>query len=339
MKALTKESLVIAMAAASLLALGCGAEAGSDASGPTDAQRQAFEKEVVALKGARAADYDARVAELQVKYGIRPGETFDTHRPKATPQVRPSSEEGLGETRQALSSGTAMWTQSYDVQATYYETLSLEAGQELNWWTTAIDANVDPVMVLFQYDQTESDCSVSASAVPKLSIKTFNDDYGNSTQSRIHYTVPTTGCYAVVIYAYSPQQAGMVGLNKDGCTAPKGGVCSGSNPVVCTQPQPAICMQTTGGYGSAVAATGTAVRGAPDLDFMTAVNSSEYSDPRLFVFNYSNSTGAENDDISGSNRDSAIDRSDFKFINNYPNAVLLTGYSSGGTATFVGYRR
>jgi hypothetical protein len=328
-------SLIIAMAASSLAALGCG-DAGS-ASAPTEAQRQAYEKEVLSLKAARVADYDAKLADLQAQYAILPGETFDLERPKSVPRPRPSTEAGLGEAKQALSSGTAVWTQSYDVKATHYETMSLTAGQELWWWTTPIDANVDPVMVLFQYDQLDSGCSVFASSAPKLSIKAFNDDFGGSTQSRINYTVPATGCYALVIYAYSPGQAGTVGLNKDGCDAPAPLECTGTNPTICRQP-PTACHVTNSGYGAAVSAAGTAVRSAPDIDFMTAVSTSGPADPRLFVFNFSNQNGAANDDSAGG-YDSTIDRADFKFINNFPNAIVLTGYSSGGTATFTGYQR
>lgn len=332
----TSQSLLIAMAASGFFALGCGAADGGESSGPTDAQRQAYEKEVVALKRAQVADYDVRISELQAKYAIGRGETSDLVVPKTAPQLRKNVEAGLGETRQALSSGTVKWTESYDVKATYYETMSLTAGQKLDWYTYPVDANVDPVMVLFQYESLDSGCNVSPTSVPKLTIKAFNDD-SDGTQSRINYTVPASGCYALVIYAYSPSQAGTVGLNKDGCDAPPPPVCGGSPPV-CWVGQPR-CYLSTPGFGPHVPATGTAVRGAPDLDFMTAVSTSGPSDPRLFVFNYSNGSGATNDDISSTNLNSAIDRADFKFVNNYPNTVLLTGYSSGGTATFTGYQR
>ena len=335
---LLNRSLLAAMAVSSLAALGCGAEHSDGASGPTAAQRLAYEREVLALKAAQVRDYDTRLAELQTLYGVEPGETFDLAQAKSIQRPRHSAEPGLGQTTQALSSGTVMWTQSYDVKATHYETMNLSAGQKLDWYTYPVDAGVDPVMVLFQYEQVDSGCSVHATATPKLSIKAFNDDSGGSTHSRINYTVPTSGCYALVIYAYSSSQAGTVGLNKDGCDAPPPPQCSGTNPVHCTQGQPQ-CYLSTPGFGPHVPATGTAVRGAPDLDFMTAESANGPSDPRLFVFNYSNGSGAANDDLTSTNLNSSIDRSDFKFVNGYPNAVLLTGYSSGGTATFTGYRR
>jgi hypothetical protein len=343
----TNVTLLIAMAASSLAAVGCAAEVADSSSGTTDTQRQtyeappahpqqqAYDKEVLALKAAQVPDFDSQLAKLQAKFAILPGKTFDKEQRKNVPQ----QPRGFGESRQALSSGTAVWTQPYDVKATYYETMSLTAGQELWWSTTAIDANVDPVMVLFQYDQVDNGCSVSSTSVPKLTIKAYNDDY-DGAQSRINYTVPATGCYALVIYAYSPAAAGTVGLVKDGCDAPPPLQCDSNGGVpICHQYPPPLCRVTSpGGYDVAVSAAGAAVRGAPGLDFMTANSTSGSADTRLFVFNFSDLTGAENDDTYGS-LNSAIDRTDFKFINGWPNAVVLTGYSSGGTATFTGYRR
>src|SRR3954469_10829622 len=94
-----KKALLVAMATSTLALLGCGAEAGGGAA-PTDAQRQAYEREVLTLKGAQGTDYDARLAELQAKYGIGHGETSDLERPKATSPAKTSG-ESLGQVTQA----------------------------------------------------------------------------------------------------------------------------------------------------------------------------------------------------------------------------------------------
>ena len=331
MNTIERQILVTVLAlSSSLAAVGCGADAASetgnrDTTGYADAVRS--------LKLANPADYDAELAQLQLAYGIQPSIEAGAASPEVKKPISGAGEV-LGSTAQALSTGTQVYSATYNVRRTEYQTMRLAAGQKLDWYTTEVTAGADPVMVLFQYDSPNSDCSVYSTAMPKLSIKAFNDDFSGN-HARFQYTVPSSGCYALLIYAYSPQSAGTVRLHKDGCDAPPPAQCSGQNPTVCFVGTPK-CYLSTVDYGPTVLATGTAVRGTA-MDFMATSGSTSGADPWIFALNFSSLNGAANDDTSGI--ESAIDRTDFSLNATYPNTVVLSGYNSVGTATFKGYRR
>jgi len=325
--------LTVLAVSSSLAATGCGADAQSGTAG-NSRDIKAYDDAAVALKQANPSDYEAELAQLQTAYDVHPSGEAGDAAPSSKTLLPPASGDVVSSTAQALSWGTPVYSATYNVHRTHHEVMRLTAGQRLDWYTTTVTPGADPVMVLFQYESTNSDCTVPFTAMPKLSIKAFNDDFSGA-QSRFQYTVPSSGCYALVIYAYSPSSTGTVRLHKDGCNPPPPPQCSGQNPTVCTQSQP-TCWVSTVDTGPTVPADGVAVRGFA-MDFMATSNITGGADPWLFAFNFSTANGAANDDTASNN--SAIDRTDFSLSATHPNAAVLAGYNTWGTATFTGYRR
>jgi hypothetical protein len=244
-----------------------------------------------------------------------------------TPIEGKPGELDLGSATQELSSGTVVASRIYWVRRTHIETMLLNASDVLDWYTTVESGNRDPVMTLIQYEPGVADpnqgCSVSPSAQAKFKIMAYDHDGNGNGQPRLGYTVPSSGCYALIVYAnsqndYSPMTTAV--LHKD--TYKWKSVCQFG----WCQWKKVLLSATT----QSVPVTGVPAR-PPAFDFMVTKNPKKGADPWVFLFNYWTMTGASNDDTGGigGSVNSTIDRTDFQFEGADYNAVaLLTGYNS-----------
>ena len=247
---------------------------------------------------------------------------------------KPGATEDVGSVTQELSSGTLVANHIWWVKRTHFETMYLEKDDYIDWYTTPGTGNRDPVMVLIQYDtgfaNAGAGCSVSPSAQATFKIIARDDDGNGNSQPRLKYTIPSSGCYALILYPYTNGDntpVSMVDLHKD-ISSPFKWVC---NPFGYCQWQRELLSRTN----QSVPVTGATVR-TPGWDFMTTIENKKGADPWVFVFNDVAKTGASNDDTGGpgGSVNSTIDLPNFKFEGGSQqggsiySVVLLAGYNT-----------
>ena len=236
----------------------------------------------------------------------------------------------LGSTEQALTD-TFVTNSIYWVKRTHIETMYLTAGHYIDWYTTAESGPFNnPNMVLIQYDGGAADpnlgCGVQAASQATFKIMAMNDDSNGNGQPRLKYSVPNTGCYALIVYSLSNGQdakLATVALHKD-TYGPTYKVCN----FWCT-----IQRDKLSSTNQSVPVTGYMLH-PPAFNYMETRNPKLGADPWVFIFNFAAGTGASNDDtgwVNGGSVNSTINIPGFSYegttSSNY-SGVLLTGYNT-----------
>jgi hypothetical protein len=191
--------------------------------------------------------------------------------------------------------------------------------------TAETGTNRDPRMMLLQYEPGVADpnlgCGVVPSSQAKFKIVASDDNSNGNLQPKLRYTVPTSGCYTVIVYAQQQSDASPMTtsvLRKD---------IWGPYHIVCnfySGPTRDLLSSSS----QSIPVTGVVIH-PPAFDYMFTQNPKNGADPWIFVFNNSTGTGASNDDtgwVNGGSVNSTIDIPGFSYDGSPYSGVLLTGY-------------
>lgn len=323
--------LNLATASALIAFMGCTQTETGDGAAPertgTEPATSGYQSEIRELKakGLPQDIEEALYAQIQRKHGMvaQPGATqAEQPAPKPAPQ------------RLAKASGQAddfTWyqqfvTSTYPLEVVSYQQFQLAAGT--NWLMSTYGGGsvVDPVMVVFQFDDAnwKSTGALPYTARHSLTILGYNDDNAGNHPA-VRFTPPVSGYYAVVVYAYGSGSTGSVTFS--------------SGPACSTQPPGGVCFNGRP-YETGISVLGRAVNPFSfTSEHLNAfkLESSDGGDPKLYVFDYTAMTGVYNDD----NEDGGVNSFAWKYplTFNYPRTMkaIVGGFRAGGTTVLSGY--
>lgn len=320
----------LALASAMLALAGCSemesADQVSGGSGNAPAA-PGYDSEIRTLKsrGLRPALEDALYARIQEKYGIVPAAAAPAGE---APAPKPAPARPLAKV--AGESDNFTWYPEFTadplpLKVVFFKQFQLTAGTKWLMSTYGGPQNVDPVMVVFQYDDAnwKSTGTIAFQARVSLTMLGYSDDNAGRHPA-VAFTPPTTGYYAVVVYSYASYTTGNVTFSSGpACgTQPPGGVCYNGRP-----------------YETGISVVGRSINPYEYADAFNAfkLESSDGGDPKLYVFDYTSNTGLYNDD----NEDGGtVNSFAWKYPVGFPNdgfvRVIVGGYREGGTGVLKG---
>lgn len=287
-----------------------------------------YAEEIIHLKSLGLKDEERSYSEIQTKFGFSAVPEAGNN---GIPMEAPDLKKDMGLAKNAAAAGYMTWvekftTSAYPLKKVFYKQVYLNAGFEYLMTTHSGAATVDPVMVVFQYDDDnwKATGNLVNRAQPSLTVLGFSDDY-IGLNPRVITRAYVSGYYAVLVYSYSTGSQGTVTFEEGtSCSGqPPGGYCIVGTPIKTTIPVAGVNVNVNNYYSGYLGGF--------------KLTSTGGGDPKLYVFDYTALRGVYNDDTSENpSLNSFAWNFGFAFQSGNTKRAIVGGFYDGGNGILTG---